>query len=85
MRIALLLPLLAGCITTQPDAIRISVPVAVPCITADQLPAAPVAKSDAELAKLSDGQLVLAIAADRLEYRRYSNEAGAVMGACIKP
>ena len=89
MRIALILLLLylctalAGCITTGTP-VPIKIPVPVPCLSRDQLPKPPVAMADAELAKLDDGDLVLNLAADRIEYRRHSNEAGAVMEACIK-
>ena len=81
--IALQVVLLSGCITTgTPIPIKIQVPI--PCITADQLPAAPKAATDADLAKLDDGDLVLTLAADRIEYRRHSNEASAVLVACTK-
>jgi len=76
--------LLSGCITTgTPVPIKIQVPI--PCVTQDQLPAAPKASTDADLAKLDDGDLVLTLAADRIEYRRHSNEASALLIACTKP
>lgn len=71
---------LSGCVTTQPVTIR--VPVSTPCLTQDQLPAQPAAKSDAELSKMSDSDLILNISADRLEYRRYHGEASALLLAC---
>lgn len=74
---------LSGCVTTgTPIPIKIAVPT--PCITTDQLPAQPKAATDAELAKLDDGDLVLQLASDRIEYRRHSNEASAVLVACTK-
>jgi len=89
VRVALILLLLylcttlAGCVTTgTPVPIKIQVPI--PCVTQDQLPAAPKASTDADLAKLDDGDLVLQLAADRIEYRRHSNESAAVMEACTK-
>lgn len=83
MRIATLaLLLVSGCATTQPQIVK--VPVPQPCLTADQLPAPPDAKNDAELTKMDDFDLVISLAADRLEYRRYSIEAQAVLQACVK-
>lgn len=73
---------LIGCATTQPQVVK--VPVPQPCLTAEQLPTPPDAKNDAELTKLDDFDLVISLAADRLEYRRYSNEAQAVLKACVK-
>ena len=74
--------LLYGC-PNDKTGIPIKVLVSVPCLTRDQLPAKPSAKTDQELAKLDDGALVINLAADRLEYRRFSNEASAVMEACV--
>lgn len=76
--------LLAGCATVQPVPEKVFIRVPAPCIEASQLPAPPVAKSDADLAKLPDFDLVITLATDRLEYRRYSNEAAAVLTACVK-
>ena len=75
---------LSGCATT-PTAVPIKIAVPTPCITRDQLPASPKASTDADLAKLPEGDFVLQLAQDRLEYRRYANEAGATLEACIKP
>ena len=84
MRAILACLLLTGCVTTgTPVPIKIQVPI--PCLSRDQLPAQPKASTDADLAKLDDGDLVLQLAADRIEYRRHSNEASAVLEACIKP
>lgn len=75
---------LAGCATNQPLPTIVKVPYALPCLTADQLPKSPYARTDAELAKMSDFDLVINISADRLEYRRYATEASAVLLACVK-
>jgi len=83
MRAILVCILLAGCAGT-PTAIPIKIAVPTPCLTRDQLPDPAKASSDADLAKLPDGDLILSLAQDRLEYRRYSNEATAVLEACIK-
>ena len=76
--------ILSGCITT-PVAQKVFINVPTPCITRDQLPVAPKASADTALAKMDDGDLVLNLAADRIEYRRYANEASAVLEACLKP
>jgi len=73
----------SGCATTSTPQI-VKVPVPQPCITADQLPKPPDAKNDAELTKMDDFDFVITLAADRLEYRRYANEAQAVLQACVK-
>jgi len=75
---------LSGCVTT-PVAQRVYINVPVPCLSRDQLPVAPKAATDGDLAKLPDGDLVLTLAADRIEYRRHSNEASALLIACTKP
>lgn len=76
--------LLSACATTQPDPITIKIPVPTPCITPDQVPVSPEIKPDSELAKLPDGQLVLTLAAERLDLKRYHGEASAVLQACVK-
>lgn len=76
--------LLNGCASTLPSPEKVYIRVPAPCLTADQLPAAPKATTDADLAKMNDYDLVITLAADRLEYRRYSSEAAAVLQACVK-
>ena len=76
--------LLSGCVTTQPVPQVVKVPIATPCLTADQLPKPPQAATDATLSAMTDFDLVINLAADRLEYRRYSTEAAAVLQACTK-
>ena len=75
---------LSGCVAT-PTAVPIKIAVPTPCLTRAQLPVAPKAAADADLLKLEDGDLILNLASDRLEYRRFSNEASAILEACIKP
>jgi len=69
--------LLAGCGTTT-QVVR--VPVPVPCVV--ELPAAPTISTDAELRAMSDYQLVLAIARERLQLLGYSDELRAAADAC---
>ena len=80
--LAILILSLSGCVTT-PVAQKVYIPVPTPCIARDKLPALPKASTDADLAKLPDGDLVLQLAADRIEYRRHSTEASAVLEACV--
>ena len=80
---AALILALSGCVT-QPVPQVVKVPVPAPCLTADQLPKPPNVSTDATLAAMTDFDLVINLAADRLEYRRYSTEAAAVLQACTK-
>lgn len=84
MRLIPIVLLLSGCITTQ-TAVPIHVQVPVPCLTQDQLPIPATVTPDADLAKLPDGDLVLTIASERLDLKRYQGEAQAVLTACVKP
>lgn len=78
-----LIILLQGCASTQTaQVVKIQVPI--PCVTQDQLPVAPNAKTDAELKAMNDADLIVNLAADRLEYRRYSTEAQAILISCTK-
>lgn len=84
MAICLLALMGYGCATTQPLPEKVFIRVTAPCIEASQLPKPPVAKTDAELKDMTDFDLVITLAADRLEYRRHSTEASAVLQACVK-
>ena len=79
MRLALLAPLLlSGCLATAPVA---SIPVAVSCVPASA-PTLPATTENAALAKLGDRELVLRIAAERLDLLSYSVTASMVIEAC---
>ena len=82
--VIILATLLAGCVANQPIPQQVQVEVSRPCLTAEQLPAPPVALTDAELAALNDHDFVLGLAQGRLEYRRYASEASAVLLACVQ-
>lgn len=75
---------ISGCVTTQPDAIKISVPVPVPCVKKADLPKPPTIMQDPDLAKLDDAKLILTIAAERLDLKRYATESSALLGACVE-
>jgi PBP1b-binding outer membrane lipoprotein LpoB len=83
MKAVLLILLLAGCVN-QPIPQVVKVPVPTACVSADQLPKPASAMADAELAKLGDWEFVIQLGVDRLEYRRYSTEASALLIACVK-
>lgn len=72
------LALLAGCAQAP---VSVSVPVAVSCVPRET-PAFPVVSTNAELSALDDGQLVLTIAAERLDLLGYAKQAEAVIRAC---
>lgn len=73
---------LAGC-QTCPPVIEVRVPVPVPCI--ERLPARPALLADAELARLSDAQLVLALRRQGIMAVDYVNALEAVASPCLKP
>lgn len=80
MRLAVLLVLapLAGCCTSPPP------PEHVPVACIERLPERPSVYADAEVAAMPDGQMVRALHADRLAWRAYALELGAVAGACVR-
>lgn len=81
---AITLILLPGCATTQTVPEKVYIPVSQPCITAADLPKSPAFPSDAELAKLDDFALVIAIRSAQIAYRQYVSELEATLRACTK-
>lgn len=75
---------LSGCATTLPDPITIKIPVPTPCVTTSELPSEPQISSNADLANMDDGQLVLTLASERLDLKRYHGEASAILQACVQ-
>ena len=57
---------LAGCATVPDMPTEVRIPVPVPCLSAAEVPRA-VFPTDADLARLPDGPLVLMLAKDRLD------------------
>lgn len=76
---ALLLAGLLSACSTLPAEVKI--PVSVPCVPRET-PEPPAISSGAELKAMGDEELVLTIAAERLELAGYAAEAGAVIKAC---
>lgn len=69
-------------IPDAPTEVRIPVPVA--CISADQLPKPPAFVTDADLLKMTDGDLILSLATDRRQNQGYRAELLAVIQGCVK-
>lgn len=82
MKAALLAVLLVSGCCTVPKTVTVRVPLPVPCLEAPL--AGPRYTPDAELVRLPDEDMILAIAADRQELIAWSDEAQAVMKACVK-
>lgn len=76
--------MLSGCAVQQPIPKTIHLEVRLPCIAADKVPVFPMLRTNAELAKLSDYDLILAINAQRLDVEQYAKEMAAVLIACTK-
>lgn len=77
----IVLPLLLGCATAPELPASVSVPVAVACVGPDT-PPVPQVTPAAELAKLGDYELVLRIAAERLELASWASVITPVLSAC---
>lgn len=76
---ALAVVVLTGCSTPVPEVVKVPIPVScVPTVVPDR----PRMTSNAELRAMDDRQLLLTIAAERLEQGAYSAEAEALMEAC---
>lgn len=75
-----LLTTLAGC-QTCPPTLEVKVPVPVPCVV--QMPTRPALLTDAELARLPDAQLVLALRLQSIMAVDYAAQLEAVAIACL--
>lgn len=74
--------LLAGCASVPAPPVTVRVPVPVPCLDAPLAP--PRYTPYAELLRMSPGDFVVAITADRADLIAWTDEAQAVMAACVK-
>lgn len=84
MGILLLCVMATGC-AGIPDAPReVLVPVSTPCLSQDSLPKPPAFVTDAQLAAMTDGDLILSLAADRRQNQGYRAELEAVIQGCVK-
>lgn len=76
--------LLSGC-ASIPDAPKeVRIPVPVPCLSASDLPEKPNFVTDAALSVMTDGDLILSLAADRRQNQGYRSELEAVLAGCVK-
>jgi len=83
VRAALIVLLLAGCATRLPATVEVQVPVAVPCVQADEIPARPAFLADRDLYALGDYDLVLSLAKDRRQRQVYEALLEGVLSACV--
>ena len=84
MRIWPILLFLAGCNGSLPPVPKETfIPVPVPCFTREQVPAKDFLP-DAELAKLDDFRLVLALRVEQLKQRGWIDTTSALLEACVK-
>lgn len=76
---------MGGCATSSvPDAPKETrIPIAVPCLTPDQVPERPAFVTDADLARKTDDQFVLSLAGDRLARMEYEGKLEARIAGCV--
>lgn len=74
----------AGC-SSLPEAPReVLVPVSTPCLSASDLPSKPDFVTDAALSVMTDGDLILSLAADRRQNQGYRAELESLLQACLR-
>ncbi len=78
------LVLMSGCTSLKPVVTEVEIPVAVPCLKPEQLPARPVLTSDADLMALGDYHLALRIARERNQLAAYAAAAGPLLEQCAR-
>ncbi|PLY41144.1 hypothetical protein CSZ94_17085 [Janthinobacterium sp. ROICE36] len=79
----MLVLLLAGCGSAPLAPQRVEVPVFTPCVKA--VPKRPVYEFDQLAPVATDGEIVLALARDWLQGRKYEGELEVVIAGCILP
>ena len=72
--------LLAGCGTAPPAPVRVDVPVMVPCIGA--VPVRPAYEFDRLPPTATDGEVILALARDWVQGRKYEGYLEAAIAGC---
>lgn len=82
--ILLLCVMVTGCASIPDAPTEVRIPYPVPCLTADQLPAKPQFVTDAALSVMTDGDLILSLAADRRQNQGYRAELESLLQACVK-
>lgn len=76
--------MISGCasIPDAPKEVRIPYPVA--CLESADIPAKPEFRTDSELAKMSDADLILSLRSNDLERQKYLPVIEALLQNCIK-
>ena len=81
---AFVIVFLSGCNGTLPPVPKtVDIPIPVPCLTREQVPAKDFLP-DAELAKLDDFQLVISLRTEQLKQRGWIETTSALLEACVK-
>lgn len=75
---------LTGCAGLPEVPREVKIPYPVPCLDSKDLPAKPQFVTDAELAKMSDADLIISLRTDQLEYRKYVPLIEAIVQGCVK-
>ena len=76
--------LLPACQSIPDAPTEVRIPYPVPCLSAADLPKPPAFVTDADLLKMTDGDLILSLAADRKQNQGYRAEMEAVMMGCVR-
>ena len=80
----LLILMLSGCNGSLPPAPIVTlVPIAIPCLTREQVPAKAFLP-DSELTKLDDFALVISLRTEQLKQRGWIDTTSALLEACVK-
>jgi hypothetical protein len=75
--------LLASCGSAPaPVTQRVEVPISVPCVAADAVPAKPIFQFDKLPTTASDGDKILALVRDWARYRKYTADLEAILSGC---
>ena len=76
--------LLTGCASIRDAPKEVFIPVSVPCIEAKDIPAKPQFIADADLAKMSDADLIISLRTEQLAYRGYTPLIESLLQGCVK-
>ena len=76
------LVILAGCAGARPATVEVKVPVYVPCVNPEEVPARPAYEFGQVGLAATDGEKVLALARDWPRGRAYENSLEAVIEGC---
>lgn len=79
--------LITACTNVEKVAVpvEVQVPVVVPCIKAEELPATPNFATQNITGAEPDCELVDTLLIERLQYQQYAKELNAILAGCIAP